>query len=300
VRLHLFAPAKVNWTLEVLGRREDGYHEVMTILQTLDIGDRVALSPSDEVQVRVSGRVGGLAEESPEQNLAFRAAVALRQEAGGNGLGALIELEKVVPAAAGLGGGSSDAAAVLRGLNHLWSLDLPPAELSRIGSNLGADVPFFLYGGTAQASGRGDNVAPLPDVPSRRLLIVVPPGAIPGKTAEMYRRLTPEHYTGGERTRRLVDKLVAGGSVSDDDIFNVFEQVLAGAVPAAAAAIERCREAGLDQPHLAGSGPAFFFLLPEGEETPSFREGPLLEAGLELFYAGTLDSKASTTWREEV
>ena len=116
----------------------------------------------------------------------------------------------------------------------------------------------------------------------------------------MYRRLTPEHYTRGERTRRLVDKLAAGGSVSDDDIFNVFERVLAEAVPAAAAAIERCREAGLGHPHLAGSGPAFFFLLPEGEETPSFREGFLLDADLELFYAGTLDSKASITWREEV
>ena len=290
----------MNWTLEVLGRREDGYHEVMTILQTLDIGDRVTLSPDDEVQVRLSGRVGGLAEEPPEQNLALRAAMALRQEVGGKGPGALIELEKVVPAAAGLGGGSSDAAAVLRGLNALWGLGLSLEELSVIGSRLGADVPFFLHGGTAQASGRGEDVTPLPDVPSRRLLIVVPPVSLPGKTAGMYRRLTPEHYTGGERTRRLVDKLTAGGSVSDDDIFNVFERVLAGAVPAAAAAIERCREAGLGRPHLAGSGPAFFFLLPEGEGTPSFQEGPLLEAGLELFYAGTLDSKASAARREEV
>jgi len=300
VRLHLFAPAKVNWTLEVLGRRPDGYHEVMTVLQTLDLCDRVVLSPARDVQVRVTGRVADLSEVSAEENLALRAAMALRQEVGGKGPGALIELEKVVPAAAGLGGGSSDAAAVLRGLNALWGLGLSLEELSVIGSRLGADVPFFLHGGTAQASGRGEDVTPLPDVPSRRLLIVVPPVSLPGKTAGMYRRLTPEHYTGGERTRRLVDKLTAGGSVSDDDIFNVFERVLAGAVPAAAAAIERCREAGLGRPHLAGSGPAFFFLLPEGEGTPSFQEGPLLEAGLELFYAGTLDSKASTTWREEV
>ena len=299
MRLHLFAPAKVNGTLEVLGRRGDGYHEVMTILQTLDIGDRVALSPSDEVRVRLSGRAGSLAAEPPEQNLAFRAAMALRQEVDVTNLGALIELEKVVPAAAGLGGGSSDAAAVLRGLNVLWGLGLSLEELSVIGSRLGADVPFFLNGGTAQASGRGEDVTPLPDVPSRRLLIVLPSGSLLRKTAEMYRRLTPEHSTGGERTRRLADKLAAGGSVSDDDIFNVFERVLAEAVPAAAAAIERCREAGLGRPHLAGSGPAFFFLLPEGEETLSFREGPLLEAGLELFYAGTLDSKASTAWREE-
>ena len=299
MRLHLFAPAKVNWTLEVLGRRPDGYHEVMTVLQTLDLCDRVVLSPARDVQVRVTGRVADLSEVSAEENLAFRAAVVLRQEVAEEGLGALIELEKVVPAAAGLGGGSSDAAAVLRGLNALWGLGLSLEELSVIGSRLGADVPFFLHGGTAQASGRGEDVAPLPDVPSRRLLIVVPPGSFSRKTAEMYRRLTPEHYTGGERTRRLVDKLATGGSVADDDIFNVFERVLAEALPAAAA-IERCREAGLDRPHLAGSGPAFFFLLPEREETPSFREGPLLETGLELFYAGTLDCKASAAWREEV
>ena len=300
MRLHLFAPAKVNWTLEVLGRRPDGYHEVMTVLQTLDLCDRVVLSPARDVQVRVTGRVADLSEVSAEENLAFRAAVVLRQEVAEEGLGALIELEKVVPAAAGLGGGSSDAAAVLRGLNALWGLGLSLEELSVIGSRLGADVPFFLHGGTAQASGRGEDVTPLPDVPSRRLLIVVPPVSLPGKTAGMYRRLTPEHYTGGERTRRLVDKLTAGGSVSDDDIFNVFEGVLAEALPAAAAAIERCREAGLGRPHLAGSGPALFFLLPEGEETLSFREGLLSEAGLELFYAGTLDSRAATIWREEV
>ena len=300
MKLRLFAPAKVNWTFEVLGRREDGYHEVLTILQTLDIGDRIVLTPDDEVRLQMSGRVGKLAEEPPERNLAFRAAMALRQEVGGKSLGALIELEKVVPAAAGLGGGSSDAAAVLRGLNVLWGLGLSLEELSVIGSSLGADVPFFLHGGTAQAGGRGEIVAPLPDVPSRRVLIVVPSVSLPRKTAEMYRRLTPERYTDGERTRRLADKLVAGGSVSDDDIFNVFERVLVEAVPAASAAIERCREAGLDRPHLAGSGPAFFFLLPEGEETPSFREEMLLAAGLELVRAATSDRRASTAWREEV
>ena len=116
----------------------------------------------------------------------------------------------------------------------------------------------------------------------------------------MYRRLTPEHYTGGERTRRLVDKLAAGGSVADDDIFNVFERVLAEAVPAAAAAIERCREAGLGHPHLAGSGPALFFLLPEEQEPPEALEEHLRGAGLELFRAGALGREAATTWREEV
>jgi 4-diphosphocytidyl-2-C-methyl-D-erythritol kinase len=300
MRLHMFAPAKVNWTLEVLGRSRDGYHKVRIVLQTLDICDRITLSQSDEVQVQLSGRLEGLAGEPPEQNLVYRAAMALRQEVGGEGLGALIELEKTVPAAAGLGGGSSDAAAVLRGLNVLWRLGLPREELSRIGSRLGSDIPFFLNGGTAQASGRGEDVTPLPDAPSRRLLVAVPTVSLSGKTAGMYGRLTPRHYTRGEHTRRLADKLMAGQPAGDGDIFNVFEQVLGEVVPMASAIIERCRESGLGIPHLAGSGPAFFFLLPAGEEAARGLAVLLVEAGLETFLANTLDSRSAAAWWGEV
>ncbi len=299
MKLHLIAPAKVNWTLEALGRRPDGYHEVMTVLQTLDLCDRVILSPARDVQVRVTGRVADLSGVSAEENLAFRAAVALRQEVAEAGLGALIELEKVVPAAAGLGGASSDAAAALRGLNRLWGLDLPPAELSRIGATLGADVPFFLHGGTAQASGRGDDVAPLPDVPSQRLLIALPPPSLPRKTTQMYGRLRPEHYTQGEHTRRLVDRLAASESLSDGDIFNVFERVLGEAMPEVEEAIRSCQTLGLGTPHLAGSGPAFFYLLPEGQEIPEALQDRLLGAGLELLRAKTLPSERATAWEEE-
>jgi len=299
VKLHMFAAAKINWTLEVLGRLRDGYHEVSTILQTVDICDRITLSRGDGVQVQVTGRAEELAKEPPEENLVFRAALALRQEVGGEGLGALIELEKVIPTAAGLGGGSSDAAAVLRGLNVLWGLGLPREELSAIGSKLGSDVPFFLNGGTARAGDRGGEITPLADAPYRKLVIAVPSESLPGKTAAMYRHLKPKHYSRGESTQRLADKLMAGKPVADDDIFNVFEGVLPEAVPTVSAIIEQYRESGLGRPHLAGSGPALFFL-PESEDAARTLSVSLAEAKLETFIADVLDSRASVAWWGEV
>jgi len=206
MKLRLIAAAKINWTLEALGRRDDGYHEIRTIIQTVALHDTVVLSPAETLELRLAGAVPS---ESwlAKDDLAYRAAEALREQAGDPSLGALVELEKAVPAAAGLGGGSSDAAAVLRGLNRLWRLDFGATHLARIAASLGSDVPFFLAGGTAMAGGRGDEVAALPDVPSTPLLIAVPRDRLPQKTALMYRRLRAEHYTSGERADRQVEKL---------------------------------------------------------------------------------------------
>ena len=287
MKLRVVAAAKVNWTLEVLGRRDDGYHELRTVLQTLQLHDSISLSPASVLDLRQSGEA--TSSWSMEQNLAYRAAEALREEAGDAELGALIELEKVVPAAAGLGGGSSDAAAVLRGLNRVWGLDFDTTRLRRIAGGLGSDVPFFLTGGTAQAGGRGGEVAPLADIPPLSLTIAVPPDRPQNKTSQMYRRLRSEHYTSGERTRRLVDKLAAGGAISDDDVFNVFEIVLFDAMPLAALLMEECREKGA-RPHLAGSGPALFFLSPLEPETTR----RLQRAGATLIETATATAQEST------
>ena len=207
MKVSTLAPGKINWTLEVLGHRPDGYHEVRTVLQTVDLCDRVRVSPSTDLELVLTGLVGQagapLAGVPPSENLAYRAAALLRDRAGGQALGARIELEKAIPAGAGLGGGSSDAAATLRALDRLWGLGLAPAELARLGAQLGADVPFFLFGGTALGRGRGDEVTPLPDVRSRRLLLVIPRGRLARKTAAMYARLRPEHFSGGEASERL-------------------------------------------------------------------------------------------------
>lgn len=293
MKIRLIAAAKINWTLEALGRRDDGYHEIRTVFQTVALHDTVVLSPADGLELRLTGAPPPQQAWSPRDDLAYRAARALREAAGDRSLGALIELEKAVPAAAGLGGGSSDAAAVLRGLNRLWRLDFDATRLARIAASLGSDVSFFLRGGTAMAGGRGDEVAPLADVPPSAVLIAVPRDRLPQKTALMYRRLRPEHYTAGEHTDRLVEKLAAGNAVSDDDVFNVFDAVFFESMPLAAVLAEECAEGGAC-PHLAGSGPSFFFISPPREDV---RER-LLRAGVELFETATLSAAESTSWEE--
>ncbi len=292
MKLRLIAAAKVNWTLEALGRRDDGYHEIRTIFQTVALHDTVVLSPAAKLELRLTG-VPPSHDWSPEGDLAYRAAQALRDEAGDPSLGARIEVEKVVPAAAGLGGGSSDAAAVLRGLNRLWRLDFDATRLARIAASLGSDVPFFLAGGTAVAGGRGDEVAPLPDVPLTRVLIAVPRDRLSQKTSLMYGRLRPEHYTSGGGTERLVEELKSGAVLSDEVIFNVFSAVLFESMPLAAVLADQCAELGTC-PHLAGSGPAFFFLSPPREDVKE----RLLRAGAELFDTTTLAAAESTAWEE--
>src|SRR2546423_305244 len=122
------APAKLNLTLEVLGRRPDGYHEIASVMQTIDLGDRIRLEPADSLEIEVSGDRGVDVPEDPSRNLAYRAATALKDSVGRPDLGARIGLDKRIPAG-GLGGGSSDAAAVLRGLNRFWHLKLADETL---------------------------------------------------------------------------------------------------------------------------------------------------------------------------
>jgi len=301
VRVSTPAPAKINWTLEVLGRRRDGYHEVRTVFQTVGLCDRVTASPAANLELVLTGPASQtgtpLAGMPPAENLAYRAAALLRDRAGGTALGARIELEKVIPADAGLGGGSSDAAATLRALNRLWGLGLPAGELSRLAAQLGADVPFFLVGGTALGCGRGDEVTPLPDIPSRRLLLVVPGRRPARKTAAMYARLRPEHFGRGEASERLATSIRGGAAPGDGDVFNNFEGIAAEVLPQAAAAAERCRDLGL-RPHLAGSGPAQFVLLPPDAESAPLREA-LTAAGFDVFEVATIAAPAATAVAEE-
>jgi 4-diphosphocytidyl-2-C-methyl-D-erythritol kinase len=299
VRVTTLAPAKVNWTLEVLGRRSDGYHEVRTVLQTVNLCDRITVSRASELELVVRGLTGepatALAGVPPSENLACRAAAMLRDRGGP--AGARIELQKVIPAGAGLGGGSSDAAAALRALDRLWSLHLPADELVGVGAQLGADVPFFLFGGTALGRGRGDEVTPLPDTPLQRLLLVVPRRSVAGKTGAMYARLRHEHFGSGEASERLASAIKEGAIPGDRDICNAFEAVVAGTLPEAVVAAERCRALGL-RPHLAGSGPAQFVFLQPGTESAPLREA-LSAAKLDAFEVATMPASAATAIMEE-
>ena len=272
-KVSLQAPAKINLTLEVLGKRPEGYHEIRSVMQTIALADRVTLTPADEISLALRGAAGPLAEEPPATNLAFRAAQLLRRRAGIHS-GAQIELHKNIAIATGLGGGSSDAAATLRGLRELWQLDISDKEFSAIAAELGTDVPFFLRGGTALAAGRGDELETLPDLPTRTICLVFSDHpATPDKTARMYAALHPEHHTDGARTERLAGGLRAGEPVRNEDLYNVFETILPEVDPAAAETFSQAATLGFGQPHLCGSGPAFFLLL-----EPEQPARPLLDA----------------------
>lgn len=179
--LHWFpAPAKINLFLHVTGRRADGYHELQTVFQLIDLCDQVGLAVREDGQIQARHRLPGL---DPEQDLSVRAARAL-QAATGCTLGCDIELQKHIPAGAGLGGGSSDAATVLCALNALWGTKLNTSELANIGLKLGADVPVFVHGHSAFAEGVGEALQALELGPAVYAL-VFPGETVP--TAEIFR-----------------------------------------------------------------------------------------------------------------
>lgn len=195
----LRAGAKVNLALEVLSKRADGYHEIATVMQAVDLSDRLVLEDAEALDLRTS------APDVPTDatNLALRAALALSAAAGVR-RGVRITLDKRIPVAAGLGGGSTDAAAVLVGLNRLWSLRWPLGRLAEVAATLGMDVPFFLRGGVALATGRGEHVEPLR---GRALALVLVNPRVRASTAEVYGHVTAAMCSDGSRVRALVAAL---------------------------------------------------------------------------------------------
>jgi 4-diphosphocytidyl-2-C-methyl-D-erythritol kinase len=198
-RLVLSAAAKVNLALEVLGRRDDGYHEIATVMQAVDLSDKLVLEEADVLELRTT------AADVPTDgtNLALKAALTLREMAEVN-RGVKITLDKRIPVAAGLGGGSTDAAAVLVGLNRLWGLGWSTGRLADAAVKLGMDVPFFLHGGAAMGTGRGERLEPL--VGSALALVLVNP-RVAASTAEIYGGVVPAMYSGGDQARRMATAL---------------------------------------------------------------------------------------------
>ena len=250
--------AKVNLTLEILGRRDDGYHEIRTILQTIDLADRLDISKSP--RLRVECDQPGL---SGEGNLVWRAAQKLAERAGVSPQ-VRIRIQKRIPVGMGLGGGSSDAAAALLALGPPVGVGLGTREeLSRTAAELGSDVPFFLTGGTALAQGRGEQVAALPPLPRLPVTLVCPVTTVANKTAGMYSRITLAHYSDGGVTRRMVETLAGGQFLAEavpGMVYNAFEDVAPQAFPDWDWLRRDLAEMAPGRFRLTGAGPAMFAL----------------------------------------
>jgi 4-diphosphocytidyl-2-C-methyl-D-erythritol kinase len=281
------AYAKVNLTLEVLGPRADGFHEIVSLVQAVNLHDSLRLAPANDLAFACSDpSIGG------EDNLALRAAELLRRRVRVS-QGADMLLEKRIPVAAGLGGGSADAMAALVGLRRLWNLAVPDEELLAMAASLGSDVPFFLHGGTGLLRGRGEDVAPLAEAPARWLVLLRPANSnLANKTATLYRRLSAADYDDGAATRDCLEVLARGEFPAENLLRNTFEKVAYDAFPGLSEARERLRAAGGSSVHLSGAGPSLFSVFAEREPAEQARR-TLRAAGDEAYLVRT------GPWRSE-
>lgn len=250
----LRASAKVNLVLEVLGKRPDGYHELSTVMQAVDLFDRLTVEAAATITLETSEP----ALPTDDRNLVVRAA-RLLQEAAGIEAGARIVLDKRIPLAAGLGGGSSDAAATLLGLNRLWGLRWRRERLVELAVKLGMDVPFFLGRGRALGTSRGEVLSALPGVGGYALVLVNPGVGL--STQEVYGRVPPGWRAESDGTRRMLDALKKRNAVRvAGALTNHLEHWVEPAMPVIGRMKAALLAAGALGAAMSGSGPTVFGL----------------------------------------
>lgn len=242
------AYAKLNLSLEVVGKRPDGFHDLVSIMQTVTLADTLTVTPATDLDIICD--VPGL---PPQANLAYRAAALLR-DTGNLKRGCTIQLGKEIPVAAGLGGGSSDAAAALVATSRLWGLPGSCEALAPLAERLGSDVPFFLTGGTALVEGRGERVTALPPIPETWYVLVKPAFAV--STAEVFGALRPEEWTDGTATREMTGAIRSGLGVSI--ALNTLQAALFCLYPNAKACFDCVERLFPGRTMLSGSGPTIF------------------------------------------
>lgn len=278
--------AKINLDLRIGGLLPDGYHDVRTVLQSVRLHDRLTF-------VRRRGAFT-IACETPgvpvdHRNLVWKAAALLqrtvrRRDAEPSGV--LVRLDKAIPAEAGLGGGSSDAAVTLLALTRLWNLDLDLASLLRLGAQLGADVPFFLAGGTALGTGRGDDISPLAEAPRSEVVLVKPPFGVP--TADAYRWLDVD---GPGRPARTVRRLPPTWPAWALGARNDLEAPVARRHPDIRRLVARLLRLGADYAAMSGSGSAVFGLFSE-RATAAAAHAALADRGWRTWHTRTTSRAA--------
>ncbi len=253
--------AKVNLHLRVLGKREDGFHEVFTVFQTVSLFDEITFEPAESLSLTCDDPTIPV----DESNLIIHAAKALTERIGGSA-GARMHLIKKIPSPGGLGGGSSNAATALLGLRRLWNVEISDEELTEIASELGSDVPYFLIGGTAVGFGRGEQVEPIKEFAHGGVVVVTPPVAI--STSDAYRRLGMGYLTKSEAEHNLS---VCRTTVSDEvewqkEVVNDFESTAFADHSEIRTAYERLIDLGARAAGLSGSGASVFGYF-DNEET---------------------------------
>jgi 4-diphosphocytidyl-2C-methyl-D-erythritol kinase len=257
MKIYEKAPAKINLLLDVLHKRNDGFHEVEMIMTMVDLADRLEMEELQRDQIIISSQAGYIPLD--EKNLAFQAAKLIKDRYDVR-KGVYIHLDKKIPVAAGLAGGSSDAAAALRGLNRLWGLGISDEELCVLGAELGSDVPFCVTGGTAIATGRGERLERIDNPPQCWVVLAKPP--INVSTADVYGRFKASEVKSHPSMKDMLDA-IAKGSFNDmcASLGNVLEEVTLKYYPEVLQLKESMQKLGAEGVLMSGSGPTVFGLV---------------------------------------
>ncbi len=297
--------AKINWILRVLGRRRDSFHEISTILQSVDLADELSIEANSSDRIRL--QTSGYEVAQGEDNLVWRAAALLKKRAPAES-GAHISLRKRIPVGAGLGGGSSNAAVTLLVLNQLWGCGLKLKRLRELAGALGSDVPFFLLGGAALGKGRGELLTPLPDPPKEELVLCYPGFSL--STAKAYRmggwprlRSASEHLTksGADTKIRRFCEYAQDGRRVHVLIENDFDAPLLKQFPQLTETHRALKRAGCERVALCGSGSMLLGVsAPSGPEMIVKKLSRAGRAGVaEVFQVSTLSgNQYRTAFRE--
>ena len=252
IMLTVYAPAKINLVLEVLGKYDDNNHQIRSIAQTITLYDVLSFEMAREISLECN-------ESSLQaENLVMKAA-ELFQEVTNCHKGVRIRLRKNIPWGVGLGGGSSDAASTLMALNTLWEVNFPQSRLAHLASTISSDGPLFVYGGTTLVEGRGEKVTPLPDPPPTYFVLYMPSVArIPAKTSRLYGKLSTRNFTQGQFVHAALQTLEQGETLPSSLMVNVFEGVAFDIFPRLDKYKEIFEQTGGLPIHLTGSGPGLF------------------------------------------
>lgn len=254
--LYVKAPAKINLTLDVLYKRPDNYHEVEMIMTTVDLADRIGLEPRQDGLIKIMSADRYVPDD--DRNFAYQAAQLLK-DLYNIEQGVTIHIEKEIPIAAGLAGGSSDAAATLRGLNDLWNLNLSLDELAELGAKIGSDVSFCVYGGTALATGRGTEIQEIGAPPACFVVLAKPKIGV--STAEVYGNLKIDEIE-HPNTKQMIHAIETQDyELICQSLGNVLESVTFKLYPEVVTIKEQMQRFGADAVLMSGSGPTVFGLV---------------------------------------